>query len=561
RYSGHLPQPDQWLRGTGGLFPEVDVASYGTALRLEVGTGTPQASFLSGTPAIISNSYGQGRALIWGFDLVEVLQRDAVLPASAALFDLALLHVAPTTLATDHAPGSLIPLTTEVENRADAVDLQLQSTVDPPLEVIDAAPTPTQTDTQSATWAFSLGVGEQRSFDLSVQSSAATLLGEARSVLSQRDGPLLRPLGNISLPLLIRDPDVAATELIDALRAASLRGGESAARDRAINQLESARQALSQGDAATAISATIGAADEVVRIQSVPHAAWRLGISRLLEVAQRASCAQPDSTDVCSALGVASQFNGFFLGDYLAANSDVQGALAAGGRVELNNYSIGDQLMPDFDGPSLLAGGDIVFPSGRVYQGDIVAGGSVAGVGSAVINGLGPNQTLTGNAVLPFDFAAEGSRLQSASQALAELPANGSWTLQWGGLYLRGDGQSARQIFDLPADLVWQAHTFEVKDIPAGAEVLFNIRGAQAGLTNMSLQTLVPHRERVLFNFPEATQLTLQGISVEGAILAPLASVEQPQGVVWGHVVAAKWNGMMQINMVQRADCQRGSTR
>lgn len=107
RYRGHLPDPDQWLRGTGSLIPEVDVATYGRALRLEGGTGVVLAGFPDGTPAIISNGYGQGRALIWAFDLVEVLQRDAMLPASAALFDLALLHVAPTTLAGVNAPDAV----------------------------------------------------------------------------------------------------------------------------------------------------------------------------------------------------------------------------------------------------------------------------------------------------------------------------------------------------------------------------------------------------------------------------------------------------------------------
>ncbi len=558
RYRGHLPDPDQWLRGTGSLFPEVDVATYGRALRLESATGVVLASFLDGTPSIISNGYGQGRALIWAFDLVNVLQRDAVLPASAALFDLALLHVAPTTLAADHAAGSRVPVTTEVENRAATVDLQLRSSASAPLVVVDAAPTPTTVDSGSATWDFTLGAGQQRSFDLTVQSTLAPAQAEIVSALAQRDGALLRPLSNLSLPLLIRDPQAAAEEVIIDLQGAQLRGGEAAARNRAVDKLIAARTALATGNAGAAIAACIDAADEVVRIDSVPHDQWRLGISRLLEVAQRARCERQPSAGLCDVLGIAKDFNGFFLGDYSATSSDVQGALAAGGHINLIHYSIGDQLPADYSGASLLAGADIVFPSGRVYFGDIVAGGSVTGVGAPVANGLSPHQQLFGNTALPFDFSGEFNRLRQASQHLAGLTANGTWTSQWGGLYLRGDGQSPLQVFELPGDLVLQAHTFDVQDVPDGASVLFNVAGSQSGLTNMSLQSLVPHRERVLFNFPQATQLILQGIAVEGSVLAPNAQINQPQGVLWGNVVAVSWDGMMQLNHVVPMGCYEG---
>ena len=69
--------------------------------------------------------------------------------------------------------------------------------------------------------------------------------------------------------------------------------------------------------------------------------------------------------------------------------------------------------------------------------------------------------------------------------------------------------------------LVLDAHTFQVDGIPAGATVLFNITGSKAGLTDMSLTSLVPHRERVLFNFPQATTLSFAAFRSRAASLAP----------------------------------------
>jgi choice-of-anchor A domain-containing protein len=558
RYSGHLPTENLTLRGTGTLFPVVDVPTYGRALRLDASTGQIQARFpTTSTAASISNNFGQGRALIWGFDLVEVLKRDTTVPASVQLFDNGLTHVAPLVVGADFARGSYVPVTTTVENRAQAVDLRLKSSVSEPSSVVAAMPEAASRDARSAQWDFNLPAAQSRSFDLGVRvdgepASNARVLSE----LWQRSGPLLQPLSNVSTSLPLRDPSLASKALIAALNAANLRGGEAAARDRAVKKIGDAFDHLQAGEANRAIAGFIDAAEEIVRITSVPHASWRLANARLLEVAQRAACGSP--VNACDALGVAGQYNGFFFGDFVAGSSDVQGRLAAGGQIRLNHYSIGDQLPADFRGPSLLAYGDISFPSGRVYRGDIVAGGSVAGVGSAVVNGLGAGQSIRGGAVMPVDFAAERIRLIGESARLASIPVNTTWENKWGGLYLHGDGRSELQVFSLPGDAVLAAHTFAVDGIPAGASVLINVRGSHTGLTNMSMSSLTPHRARVLFNFPQAIELTLAGISVEGSVLAPLAAINKPQGVIWGSVVAQSWNGDMQINLSAFAGCLAG---
>ncbi|HJU39971.1 MAG TPA: choice-of-anchor A family protein, partial [Tahibacter sp.] len=268
-----------------------------------------------------------------------------------------------------------------------------------------------------------------------------------------------------------------------------------------------------------------------------------------------AAAADAVPNTACAPLGAAGAYNGFFAETYAAQSSDVEGRLAAGGNVNINHYSIADKLPATTTGGTLVVGGNLTFPSGRVYVGDILVRGSAAGVGAAVINGLGPNQHLVANATMPVDFAAEFARLRAWSDQLAALPANGTWVSQWGGLTLRGDNTSALQVFNLPGDVVFNSHTFAVERIPAGATVLFNLSGTSAGLRNMSLESLAPHRVRTLFNFPQATSLTLTSIGVQGSILAPRAVIDNPQGVVIGQVIARSWNGMMQLNHAPFEGC------
>jgi choice-of-anchor A domain-containing protein len=247
-------------------------------------------------------------------------------------------------------------------------------------------------------------------------------------------------------------------------------------------------------------------------------------------------------------LGPAAPYNVLVFGDFSAPYADVEGRLAAGGDVSLNHYSVGAKLASSSAGDVLLVGGDLTFPSGRVYHGNIRVGGSAAGVGDPVRHGLAPGAELSEFTTLPMDFTSAEHTLKALSDDLARLPANGSAEFRWGGLTLHGDGHSALQVFTLDGAQVLQAHTFQVDGLPKEATVLFNITGTHPGLTHMSLDSLRYHRERTLFNFFEARTLTLAGIGVEGSILAPWATVTNPEGVIKGTLVAQAFDGALQLN-------------
>ena len=250
-------------------------------------------------------------------------------------------------------------------------------------------------------------------------------------------------------------------------------------------------------------------------------------------------------------LSVAGNYNTFIFDDFTAPSSDTEGRLAVGGNANLANYSVGDKLSPS-DDPVLVVGGDLTFTNGRVYHGDVMVGGSAANVDQSVRWGLQNDklELIEGDVGVLVNFSKEEAYLTGLSKEISELTATGTSEMKWGGMNLKGDGTSDLQVFNLNGQDVLGAHTFnlDVDSIPEDAFVLFNISGNTAGLTNMSLSQLQSISDHVLFNFFEADELKLAGIGVEGSILAPFASVNNPMGVINGTIIAKSWDGMMQQN-------------
>ncbi|BDQ35113.1 choice-of-anchor A family protein [Pseudodesulfovibrio portus] len=247
-----------------------------------------------------------------------------------------------------------------------------------------------------------------------------------------------------------------------------------------------------------------------------------------------------------ASLGLAGNYNAFIFGNF-SSSSDTQGRLAVGGNVHLEHYSVGDRLNPGTTGDVLLAGGDLTFTGGRVYYGDVRVGGSVTGPGYKFYDGA-----LYQNSDMPFDFAAQKQKYTSMANSLAALSATGTTTSQWGGLYMTGDGTSNTQVFNLDGSTLLNSHTFalDTTGFAQDTTIIFNVSGTASGLTNMSMESLRPFAGSVLFNFYEATSLTLSGIGVWGSILAPLADIDNPQGVINGTLIANSFDGPMQLNLV-----------
>lgn len=245
-------------------------------------------------------------------------------------------------------------------------------------------------------------------------------------------------------------------------------------------------------------------------------------------------------------LGVATDFTVFVSGDYTASSGSINGRIAAGGNINLNSYSVGGQVVQGDSPEALLAGGNIHFPDGSVSQGNIIAAGSISGVGSNVTNALSGNQQLLGGQTLRFNFPEEFQKLTALSNNLSQLNANGSVSEQWGSVLLEGDCVSNTQVFNLDGTLLNNANTLNVNCIPANASVIVNVAGVATGFTNMGIGGLGANG-KVLFNLYEASNVSITGVSISAGILAPLANVEAANGHVNGFVVASAWNGAVSL--------------
>ncbi|MFN6563961.1 MAG: choice-of-anchor A family protein [Nostoc sp. ChiSLP01] len=233
-------------------------------------------------------------------------------------------------------------------------------------------------------------------------------------------------------------------------------------------------------------------------------------------------------------LGVASDYNVFVLGDITQKYTDIEGKLAAGGNVNFVG-GLGSRLAKN-GGNVVVAGQNLTLSNGQVYHGNAVYGGT-ANVSSNV--GF-PQGTLSkGN---PIDFNAAGEELRSLSQYLATLTPTGQTKVQpWGAINLSGTG-TAFNVFNLSGTDVSKTNYFEIKG-DANSTILVNISGKDVSLQNFGFNILGTDKQKVIYNFYEATNLTASSIGIQGSIFAPLANFNFNNGQVNGNVVVASLTG------------------
>jgi len=260
-----------------------------------------------------------------------------------------------------------------------------------------------------------------------------------------------------------------------------------------------------------------------------------------------------------SVLGTAGYYNEFIFGDIFQENTDSQGRVAAAGSVSYSNMSVASEIQeknPSY--PELVVGGSLYWTNGSVgYFADIDSGSSDYKKGDIVVGGNayiaqnnGGNSvafgSLTTGADLPFDSAAEQSYLQGLSAFWAGLSATGSTSVSSGEIYLTG-ADPHFNIFTLSASDIVQDIGFHI-NVPDGATTLVNISGQLAQMQNFGFyfneldanydtQNLFPDA-LILYNFFEATALTIAGIEVHGSILAPWADTLFDNGHIEGNLIA-----------------------
>jgi choice-of-anchor A domain-containing protein len=209
-----------------------------------------------------------------------------------------------------------------------------------------------------------------------------------------------------------------------------------------------------------------------------------------------------------------------------AAGCDTEGRMWIGNDANLSGYGVGAQLSTcDATEPVLVVGGDLQ-ATGSI-NGRVWVGGNFSGV-SPVCGGVwGPEEP-------PVDFTALEELLTSYSELLADYPSNGAAAMDYGTLVLTGSDPEMNVFQITGADLATGSITI---DVPPSSTVVVNVTGASAafapGTTTLpdgvkcgsGAVALDDFCNQLVWNLPNATELTVNGHGVQGSLLAPRATL------------------------------------
>lgn len=251
-----------------------------------------------------------------------------------------------------------------------------------------------------------------------------------------------------------------------------------------------------------------------------------------------------DPTD----LGAANGYNVFVRGNYGsidadgnydAHSSDTEGRLAAGGDINIRNYSVG--LKAAQSEYSMVSGGNVNFKSGYVHNGGIYAASSItlANASAAAANTVGGTSS-------PVDFNNEFTYLDELSNSLSLMAATGTTVVKpWGTIYLTGT-ESVNYFNVGWADLDNSCGI--IFDIGVDDKAIVNVSGTSNTFGGFGIFGVDGKERDVVYNFFDSDVLSISSINVRGNILAPNADVTFNSGVINGNLIANSFKGTGQSN-------------
>jgi choice-of-anchor A domain-containing protein/uncharacterized protein (TIGR03382 family) len=246
------------------------------------------------------------------------------------------------------------------------------------------------------------------------------------------------------------------------------------------------------------------------------------------------------------AVGNNATLGSFAVGSHMGSATDnliVGGNLSNNGTMFNGGLLVGGNL--NWSTPTIT--GRVAVNGNATFTGGGSVNGPVSVVGTYSAPGYFPPNSSTAVNPFPFDFADVGSYLVSEAAYLASLPSNGSVAIDpWnGGLTLTANNPADAYIsFNISgAEMADAAGGGLTINAPAGSTVVVNVTGPVSSMTNMGISLNGVDKQHVLYNFHDATTLTLNGIGVLGSILAPLADVNFAGGNIDGTLIANNLTG------------------
>lgn len=234
--------------------------------------------------------------------------------------------------------------------------------------------------------------------------------------------------------------------------------------------------------------------------------------------------------------GAVSDYNVFVLGDLNQKETDIEGRLAVGGNATIVDYAIASQLKDTAGLNSLVVGGNLSFERGQIFLGDATYGGT-ADLDKVAIPKGSFQQTQN-----VLDFAALGQQLKTYSSQLGQLAANTQTEYKWDGIHLQGSS-SALNVFTVDGSKFATSTYLDFNNISSDSTVLVNVLGSKVDIKNFGLNLNGVNKQKVLFNFVEATELSTYGFAFKGSVLAANAHFDFNNGHIDGNLIAGSLSG------------------
>lgn len=237
-------------------------------------------------------------------------------------------------------------------------------------------------------------------------------------------------------------------------------------------------------------------------------------------------------------------------GNFVSEYTDLRASLAVGGNATLTGYAVASAVVGDLTAA--------VNPAALVVGGQLTATyGSVGASGGATTH-YGTIYTTTTPILTDFDavggtvaesvvdFNAAATYYTDLSTSLGALAATGTVAQSSSTLTFSG-AQTDINIFTIDAPTLAVTNSVVIS-VPSGSATLINVTGTAATLQNGGVQQTGATPTTVLYNFFQATSLTLPGsMNPQGSLLAPFAAVNGGYGQVSGQLVAASYNANLEF--------------
>jgi len=242
------------------------------------------------------------------------------------------------------------------------------------------------------------------------------------------------------------------------------------------------------------------------------------------------SVAFADSVDTLQS--TLQTYNALTFADFGMYSSDSQGPVAVGGNAFLSSFGIATATTNGQN--ALTVGGSVTGFSGQVY-------GNLYAQNPPNFTSVGVLGTTTVGGVSPVNFSSLQSAITQAASLLSQQSTTGTTNLVGGTLTMTGN-LAGMNVFYVDGSLLTGVQSINI-NIPTGATALVKVSGSSVYLGLSGLGFGYSNMQKVLYDFYQATTMTIQSTGFEGSVVAPLAAINFNNAHIDGSMIANSISG------------------